>query len=87
MISMGLFVALLGEARDEMASARRLVAATGNGNPVVRHGFVSLEDHIGFDVGVLRARHTVAFASDEFAIEAHRGRGGDYHAAVVGGIV
>ena len=70
-----------------MASACRLVAVPGYRNPVVRHRFVSLEDHVGFDVGVLRARHTVAFARDEFAIEAHRGRGGDDLAAVVGGVV
>lgn len=77
----------LGKARDQMASACRLVAMPGNGNPVVRHRLVSLENNVRFDIGVLRARHTVAFARDEFAIEAHRRRGGDYLAAVVSRVV
>lgn len=45
----------LGKTRDQMASACGLVAMPGNGNPVVRHRFVSLQDQVGLDIGVLRA--------------------------------
>lgn len=54
-ICIGFPVEPLGKTRDQKASACGLVAVPGNGNPVVRHRFVSLEDHVGLDIGMLGA--------------------------------
>ena len=51
---------------------------------VVGHRRIAVEDHVRFDVRMLRAGHFIALARDEAAVVAHRGGSGDDFATVIG---
>ena len=60
------------------------MAMPSNWNAIVRHRFIAFNDHIRFDVRVLRARYLITLTRDETTVEAHFRRTGDHLAAVVG---
>ncbi|AKE05950.1 hypothetical protein XM57_25575 [Burkholderia cepacia] len=55
-----------------------------DGDAVVGHRVIAIDDQIGFDVAMQRACHLITFACDKSTFETHGLGCADYHATVIG---
>ena len=74
------------EARNQVAATRRAMAVPCDRNTTIGHRRVALFDEVRRHVGMLRARHAIAFACDIATVEAHCAGSRFNLAAVIGGV-